>query len=81
MIFVLNGCIYIIKWYYINIEINERTFKMGISVKISYEFELNGQIYSKIGAEWGETEKEEDIKDFNNNEEEKEYQLSVMLLV
>lgn len=44
---------------------------MGISVKISYEFELNGQTYSKIGAEWGETEKEEDIKDLNNNAEEK----------
>ncbi len=40
MIFVLNGCIYIIKWYYINIENKKGDFKMlNLLKKLDKEFE------------------------------------------
>lgn len=38
---------------------------MGIALKLDYEFELNGETFAKIGADFGETEKETDIPAIN----------------
>ena len=43
---------------------------MGITVKLDYEFKLNGQTFRGIGKDYADTEKESDIEEMNKNVEE-----------